>query len=216
MEGRGLKARMYFFAFVISLLLFTVGLVLGWQWGFSAANEMKGELDALAAEGSGVELVTLMENETFACPIYQSEFGALFQRTEEYGARLAELELRKGKLDSEVMSLKEGYAAMQLRNYLLQQRMDSRCGTESNVIIYFYSNENYSPETDEGLQIGQVDREFGAYTYHFDVNVDSPVVRGLKASYAISSVPTLIINGERHSGFMPAQQIREVLERQNA
>jgi len=216
MESRGLKARLYFFAFVISLLLFTVGIVLGWQWGFAAANQMKSELDSLSSEAAGVELVTLMGNESFACPIYGSEFARLFQGTEGYGAKLADLEQRKGKMDPEVMELKKDYSAMQLRNYLLQQRMDAKCGTRHNIIIYFYSNEGYSPETDEGLQIGQVDTQFGVYTYHFDVNVDSPVVRGLKAAYGINVAPTLIINGEKREGFTGAATIREVLARQNS
>ena len=211
MEGRGIKARMYFFAFVASLLLFTVGLVLGWQWGYSAVTQMRSELDALSADEAGVELVSLLGNESFACQIYESEFARMFQKTEEYGSKLAELEVRKGKMDSEVLELKKAYSAMQLRNYLLQQRMDSRCGYRHNVIIYFYSNENYTPETDEGLQIGKVDKEFGVYTYHFDVNVDSPIVRGLKAAYGVTAVPTLIINGRKYEGFMTADELRSAL-----
>jgi len=211
MEGRGLKARMYFFAFIASLLLFTVGLVLGWQLGYSAVTQMRSEFDALSADEAGVELVSLLGNESFACQIYESEFMRVFQKTVEYGEKLAELESKKGKMDSEVLELKKDYSSMQLRNYLLQQKMDARCGYRHNVIIYFYSNENYTPETDEGLQIGKVDKEFGVYTYHFDINVDSPIVRGLKAAYNIKTTPTLIINGEKYEGFLTADELRAIL-----
>ena len=213
MEGRGLKARMYFFAFVASLLLFTVGLVLGWQLGYSAVTQMRSEFDALSADEAGVELVSLLGNESFACQIYESEFMRVFQKTVEYGEKLAELESKKGKMDPEVLELKKDYSSMQLRNYLLQQKMDARCGYRHNVIIYFYSNENYMPETDEGLQIGKVDKEFGVYTYHFDINVDSPIVRGLKAAYNIKTTPTLIINGEKYEGFLTADELRAILSR---
>lgn len=213
MERRGLSLRIYFFAFVISLLMFAVGIIIGWQWGFSAVTQMEGELSALGNEASGVELVSLMENQSFACPIYDSEFARLFAKTNEYGDRLAELEKQKGKMDPQVLELKKDYAAMQLRNYLLQQKMDSRCGSAHNVIIYFYSNENYSPETDEGLQISRLDGALGVFTYHFDVNVDSPVVNGLKAGYGVRATPALVINGERHEGFMTTEELASVLGR---
>lgn len=211
MEGRGLKLRLYFFAFVVSLLAFTVGVVLGWQWGFSAVSQMRSEMAALASESAGMELVSLMGNESFACPVYESEFGRLFRKTAEYGEKLAAMEAQKGKLDPGVMELKKDYAAMQLRNYLLQQKMDSLCGSSHNVIIYFYSNENYSRATDQGIPIGEVSNEFSLYTYHFDVGVDSPVVEGLKAGYGVRAAPTLIINGRKFEGFMPAGQLRSAL-----
>lgn len=218
MEGRGLKARLYFFAFVVSLLLFVVGLVIGWQLGFSAVTQMKTEFDSLAEEGAGVELISLMENQnqSFACPIYELEFARLFQKTERYGEKLAALEEKKGKTDPEIMELKKAYSVMQLRNYLLQQKTDSKCGSKHNVILYFYSNENYSPETDEGLQIRQVDREFSVYTYHFDVNAESSVVRGLTAAYGVRVTPTLVINGEKYEGFMDAGHLRQKLSRSGA
>jgi len=211
MERRSLSLRVYIFAFIISLLVFIVGVVLGWQWGFSAVSQMSSELSALSSESSGMDLVSLMENQSFACPVYESEFGALFQKTQDYGDKLAGLERAKGKLAPEVMRLKADYSAMQLRNYLLQQKMDSRCGTRHNVILYFYSNENYSAATDEGVQIGQVSRAFSVYTYHFDVNVDSPVVAGLVSGFNVTQTPTMIINGQKYEGFVTSNELRAIL-----
>ncbi|MDD5317545.1 MAG: hypothetical protein PHF51_02310 [Candidatus ainarchaeum sp.] len=211
MERRGLSLRLYFFAFVISLLVFVVGVVLGWQWGYSAVTQMGAELDSLNSQNAEMDLVSLMENQSFACPVYESEFSRLFQAAQDYGDKLAEMERRKGKLDPEVMRLKEDYAAMQLRNYLLQQKMDSKCGSRHNVILYFYSNENYSQAADEGIQIGEVARGFGVYTYHFDVNAAGPVVAGLKAGYGVRATPTLIINGEKFEGFMDAAALAQAL-----
>jgi hypothetical protein len=216
MEGRGLKLRLYAFAFIISLLMFAVGIVLGWQWGYSAVSQMSSELSALSSEETGMETLALMENQSFACPIFDSEFARLFQKTLDYGDRLQALENKNGKLDPQVMELKKDYSAMQLRNYLLQQRMDAQCGTAHNTIIYFYSNEGYSAATDEGIQIGLVGARYEAYTYHFDVNVDSPLVNGLKAGYGVAETPTLVINGEKHSGFMTAAEIEAALERTRA
>jgi len=213
MERKPVSLRIYAFALAISLLVFVVGLVLGWQWGFSAVSQMKAEFDSLFAEGTAMELVGLMGNESFACPVYEREFASLFGKTERFGSRLSGLEQSYGKQDPQVMELKKEYASMQLRNYLLQKAMDERCGTRHNVILYFYSNENYSAAADEGLQIARVDREFGAFTYHFDVNVDSPVVAGLVSGYAVGVTPTLVINGEKRAGFLTARELRAILSR---
>ena len=214
---RGIRARMYFFAFVVSALLFTVGVVLGWYFGISAATGMEKDLDRLRSEAYSLEILSLMDgaNQTVACAVYSRSFGDLVYQTEQFGANLDYMESRKGKLDPDVMALKSDYASMQMRNYLLQQKMDERCEERSNVILYFYSNENYSPETDEGRQIAQVDREFGVYTYHFDVNARNPAVTALKESYGVAVTPTLIINGRKYEGFRTAGELRGILSSQH-
>lgn len=212
---RGIRARMYFFAFVISALLFTVGVILGWHFGVSAVSETQKEFEALRSSSYSLEILSLMDetNQSVSCAVYSRSFGDLLYETEQFGGRLDYLESRKGKIDPEVMALKSEYASMQMRNYLVQQRMDRRCGSRHNVILYFYSNENYSPERDEGRQIAQVDREFNVYTYHFDVNVRNPVVDALKESYGIVVTPTLIINGRKVEGFKTADELRQELRR---
>jgi len=210
---RKLSIRMYVFAFVISLLVFVVGLVVGWQLGFNSMNEMRTEMNNLASDSASMELIGLVGNQTFACPIYGSEFSKLFNTTEQYGAKLQELENKNGKLDPNVMELKKDYASMQLRNYLLQKKMDPICGTQHDVILYFYSNENYSVQTDEGLQISALSRD--VYTYNFDVNVDSSVVNGLKAGYNVSKTPTLIVNGIKYEGFKTTNEIAALFETAN-
>lgn len=214
---RGIRARMYFFAFVISALLFTVGIVLGWYFGISAVTETQKDFDRLRSEAYSLEILSLMEgsNQTVSCAVYSRSFGGLIYQTEQFGGKLDYLEKRKGKLDPEVMALKSDYASMQMRNYLIQQKMDAKCGERNNVILYFYSNENYSPATDEGPQIAQIDREFGVYTYHFDVNVQNPVIDALKESYGVTVTPTMVINGRKFEGFRTADEIRSALSSQH-
>ena len=215
---RGIRARMYFFAFVISALLFTVGIVLGWYFGISAVTETQKDFDRLKSEAYSLEILSLMGDSNasaVSCAVYSRSFGDLVYQTEQFGAKLDYLEKRKGKLDPEVMALKSDYSSMQMRNYLIQQKMDAKCGERSNVILYFYSNENYSSATDEGPQIAQVDREFNVYTYHFDVNVQNPVVDALKESYGVTVTPTLIINGKKLEGFKTAGELRSALSSQH-
>lgn len=215
---RGIRARMYFFAFVISALLFTVGIVLGWYFGISAVTETQKDFDRLKSEAYSLEILSLMGDSNasaVSCAVYSRSFGDLVYQTEQFGAKLDYLEKRKGKLDPEVMALKSDYSSMQMRNYLIQQKMDSKCGKSNNVILYFYSNENYSSATDEGLQIAQVDREFNVYTYHFDVNVQNPVVDALKESYGVVVTPTLIVNGNKLEGFKTAGELRAILSSQH-
>jgi len=214
MARRGLTARIYFFAFVISALLFTVGIVLGWHMGSAAVAGLSGEMDELRWEEQSLELLLLMDSSNdsvISCSFYGTELGRFIYETEQFGDKLAYLEGKKGKLDPEVMALKSDYASMQLRNYFLHKRMEEKCGSWRIPVIYFYSNIDYDPAEDEAPVFSAVEGDYEFIVYHFDVNADSPVVRALIDSYGVREHPTLVVAGEKHEGFVSEQELRSAL-----
>ncbi|MFH1447808.1 MAG: hypothetical protein ABIG39_03005 [Candidatus Micrarchaeota archaeon] len=206
----------HFVALAITSLIFIIGLLLGWQMGYAAENQMQSDFERLRSESYMLEVLSLLRSRgEVSCPILQKEFTEFSGRTLEYGERLEYLEKKLGKLDQEVMRLKSDYMLMQARNYLLLKGMDEDCGTEHIVAIYFYSNEGYSITTDQGIALGSAlssmpeirDR---TVIYHFDANVRNSVVDAFKEQYSVRTVPTTIIDGVKYEGFMDTERCKEV------
>jgi hypothetical protein len=204
-------------ALAITSLIFIVGLLLGWQLGYTADSQMKTDFEQMRSESYMLEVLSLMRTRGEAsCPVLEKEFSDLTTRTTEYGQKLDYMEKKMGKFDQNVMSLKSDYALMQARNYLLLKGLDESCGTKHVIIIYFYTNEGYSPSTDQGIALADALGDLPEIRdrtaiYHFDSNVDNPVVSAFKEEYVVKTLPAMIINGKKYEGYMDASKCKGIL-----
>ncbi|MFH1470725.1 MAG: hypothetical protein ABIF01_03180 [Candidatus Micrarchaeota archaeon] len=204
-------------ALIITSLIFIVGLLVGWQLGYTAESQMKLDFEQLRSEGYMLEVLSLLKGRgEMSCPIYEKQFSELSRKTEEYGDKLNYMENQVGKFDSKVMSLKSDYSLMQMRNYLLLKDLDENCGSKHLTILYFYTNEDYSPKTDQGIALadalaGLPEIRGKTRIYHFDVNVRNSVVDALKEQYGITIAPTIIINGKKYEGYRGAEECKGIL-----
>lgn len=214
-------SSLHIVALIATSLIFLLGLLIGWQLGYTAESQMKAEFEGIRSESNMLEVLSLLRERGEAeCPLLEKSFADLTKRTEEYGASLDYMEKKLGKLDPEVMRLKSEYSVMQARNYLLLREIEDECLTDPVIIVYFYTNDEYSKGTDQGIALADAlsglpavrDR---ARVYHFDVNVKSPIIDALKEQYGVKAVPTTIINGKKHEGFLDAQKAREIISRES-
>jgi len=201
-------------AFVITALVFALGILLGWQMGYTATSQIASEFETIKLDDYTMEIISLMgDNSTFACGVYNEQIAKFNTETIEFGNKLDFLEKRKGKLDAEVMQLKKSYTLMQMRNYFLLKKIDALCGSSHKVMLYFYSNENYNERADQGIVISSVlaETKNSFIVFHFDVNVDLPVLKVFKESFGVTTAPTLIINNGKYEGFMDKGRLLEAI-----
>lgn len=204
-------------ALVITSLIFIIGILLGWQMGYTADNQMKTDFEQIRSEGYMLEVLSLMRGRGEAsCQFMEKEFSELSSRTLDYGQKLDYMEKKMGKLDPQVMSLKSDYSLMQARNYLLLKQMDEDCGTKHLFILYFYTNEDYSTKTDQGIALADAlatlpEVQKKTVIYHFDANVKNSIVDAFKSEYSVTTLPTTIIGEKKYEGFMDSAKCREIL-----
>ncbi len=205
-------------ALAVTSLIFLVGILFGWQLGYTAENQMRDDFEQLRTESYTLEVLSLMMNRgEMSCSVLEKEFSKLSRNTIQYGENLDYLEKKLGKFDPEVMRLKSDYSLMQARNYLLLKEMDEGCGSEHVTVLYFYSNENYSPSSDQGIALDEALNSLPevmkrTVIYHFDVNVRNSVVDAFKEQYSVSVSPTMVIDGGKHEGYRSSEECRKILE----
>jgi hypothetical protein len=209
-------SRTHVIAFIISSLLFFVGILMGLQFSYYGMSEVDKGFEELKNDEYIMEILMLTdESDELSCGFYDHQLAKFSFDTWEFGRMLDRAENAKGKLDPEVMQLKSSYSLMQFRDSLLLKQIKTKCNISKIIIYYFYSNgEDYDPRTDQGKVLDMIwgSNPSGVAIYSFDINAKSPVIDLMREKHNITSVPTMIINDEKYEGYMEYDELNEIIK----
>jgi len=128
-------------------------------------------------------------------------------------SRLSYAEEHLGATDSEVITLKKQYSLLEIKDYLLMQKIASKCGTKTRpvFVLYFYSNAGDCKDcAREGATLTYLRETYPMLrVYSFDYQLDLSAVKTLVSMREIGSdMPVLIINNRAPvSGFKNVDDI---------
>lgn len=173
------------------------------------------ELDAiqsqLATDTLSVETqFALLEN----APCADLTAGTdLTSEVSSLGDRLGIAESRLGNDNPEVLRLKKQYTLLQIRDYILTQRIADTCDIEPVTALYFYSNEAGACESCDraSYALSYLRQTYpGLRVYSFDYNLDLGALKTLIAVEKIDErFPAFVIEGERSYGFEDLETFEE-------
>jgi len=194
---RRISKDIYITAFVLTVLVFSLGVYVGMVIDESAASKVDEELRTLEQDLSLSRILLLMEEELGEfCPIYTEKLEAVDAERELIGDRLEYLESVRGLSDEE---LKERYYYLEFENYLLMKKMKKECGKEYVLVLFFYGDDEESRmqgEELDALRAGNRDVK----VFSFDGNSESAVVEVLKEQYLVNSYPAVVVDGSKLVG----------------
>lgn len=140
-------------------------------------------------------------------PVLSQELNAL-------ATRLAFAEETLGTTNAEVESLKKQYTLLQIKDYLLMQKIAEKCGAPSVSILYFYSNAGDCEDCGRaGDVLTYLRREYPELrVYSFDYNLDLSALRTLVSLNHIDArFPAFIIKGSPVYGFRNVAEIEAMI-----
>lgn len=174
------------------------------------------ELDAiqsqLATDTLSVETqFALLEN----APCADLTVGTdLTNEVSSLGDRLNLAESRLGSNNAEVLRLKKQYTLLQIRDYILTQRIADTCDVSPITALYFYSNEEGACESCDraSYALSYLRQTYPTLrVYSFDYNLD---LGALKTLIAVEKVderfPAFVIEGKRSYGFTDLEQFESL------
>jgi len=211
--------RKYVYTFLITAVIFVTAIFLSNYFGQKKLNEIKNiesriAVDILASETQ----FSLLEE--LSCRDIGSTF--LSKELAELGDKLSYTEESRGTDDPEVINLKRYYSLLQIKDFLLFQKVKSRCGSPKGSlppIIYFYSNTEGECEdcVREGFVLTRLREEYPELrVYSFDYNLDLSALATLINIYNIkptgqSPLPSLLINEKVYYGFKSVEDIKAII-----
>jgi len=208
-----IKYRNFLLAFIGAVVIFFGGLFLGGQLTSWQVRNIKNFQEELKTSLASLELQQTLLKQNI-CDA--TGFGAFSGELGALGRQLSNLEARYSKGDMGILQLKEPYFLLQIRHYLLMQESKSRCGTDVDLVLYFYSNdESECPRCDDqGYVLSFLQDKVGSEKirlYSFDVRSTSPAVQTLSGLYDVETVPLMVINGEIYNQPLKLAELAKIL-----
>jgi len=212
---RKVSFSLYAWAFFISLIIFAVGVFIGFTLDSSNLDRISSTLGDTSSRLSSLQLLILMEGNTSAfCPVFTSQLDDIDKQVEKTGYELSYLEDQKGVTDPE---LKKSYFVQEAESYLLSKKVKSLCGDKSVLLINFYSNTNCTRCKDEGTQILQARDSLESAGFHmklfsFDGDLGSPVADAFKTEFNVTGYPSVVIDEKLYPGYSDQSQLQQLVK----
>ncbi|MBI5036130.1 hypothetical protein HZC09_02190 [Candidatus Micrarchaeota archaeon] len=209
---RPISLRTYIVAFVISVALFSFGILAGVLVTQNINQGLAEELQVLKSRSGEMELLLLLNaSPETLCPFYKEQLLKFDSQTTEFGLKLGVLENARGKGDEEVAKLKRDYMVQQIRDFLLVQKINGQCSERISTLLYFYTSP--CAECTEQGKVGPPlkQKHPGLMIYAFDVDLGVAAVDALRKAYSITEYPSLVLNGETLEGFQSMGKIESFL-----
>lgn len=212
---REIKKTRYIVAFVISGLLFSVGILIGMQISYYNVSEMQKDIELMQMEYSTLETLMLLGNmANVSCDIYDKQIINFGAQTDNFGGKLEFMEPRVGKDDPEIQRMKSTYWMMELRDFLILRQVETKCGRHHDTILYFHRDGCDMCEY-QGKTLKLIKTDYPEIMiYSFDMNSSNLIITSLNEVYGITEAPAIVVNDRTYLGFTNKEDIKKILKRE--
>lgn len=119
------------------------------------------------------------------------------------------------KNNSDILELKRYYSLLQIKDYLLVQKIKQKCKIKVEPIFYFYTTaENCTECVKQSLVLTELREKYPELrVYAFDFNTDLSALRSLIKIFKISDtkLPAVVVNEEVYTGFKKTEELELLL-----
>ncbi len=136
----------------------------------------------------------------------------LSQKLSNLGDKLSFTEGRLGSDDPQVLELKKQYTLLEIRDYLLIQKLSKTCNITPVVTLYFYSNAGDCTSCDRaGYALSYLRRTYPRLrVYSFDYNLNLGALKTLIQIEKVKpQLPAFVIQGKQHYGFTSLTNLKK-------
>jgi len=206
-----MKKQVLFTTILLVIVVFSIGVLLGNQWKSAGADEISKVLrqSELDAESFLVEQ-ELFESFETNCPLAEKRLGSLSEELWKLGKVLGASDAKE-KLGAEDYGfLKRKYHLMQIRTYVLDKKLQTDCGSQTNVILFYFKQGDNASEQQGKILDGLV----GKYKMHvFAIEYKySTELQFIEDYYEIKNAPTLVVNFDHvMPGLVTKEQLTPLL-----
>src|SRR3989338_249875 len=208
--------KKYAYTFLITAAIFVTAILASNYFSQKKMNEIK-DIESRIA----VDILSSETQFSLLSELSCREIGNTFRSKElaTLGDKLSYTEENRGTDDAEVINLKKYYSLLQIKDFILMQKIKERCGINSTnggpSLMYFYSNldNNCSDCEREGFVLTKLRQDYPELrVYSFDYNLDLSALQTLISIYNIKNEqPTILVNDKVYYGFKSIEDIKEII-----
>lgn len=203
--------KKYAYTFLITAAIFATAIFLSNYFSQKKINEIQNIESQISVDILSSETQFSLLSELSCKEIGNS---SLAKEIGELGDKLSYTEESRGSNDAEVINLKKYYSLLEIKDYLLGQKIYERCGKKVLSIIYFYSNKGNCPDCEkEGFVLTKLRADYpDLKIYSFDYDLDLSAIKAIVSIYKIkNNLPALLVNDNLHYGFQSIDDIKTII-----
>jgi hypothetical protein len=208
---KNIDYRKYIFSFVITALIFGTAIYLSNYFGQKKLDEIRNIQDKIS--------IDILSSETQFSLLEQSsckdiDSTSLSKELGNLEAKLTYTENQRGTEDPEVQTLKQYYSLLEIKDYLLMNKISEKCNKTPLSIIYFYSNNDRCKDCEkEGFVLTKLRETYPELrVYSFDYDMDISAVQTLISINKVKNeLPAIVINDRVYYGFQSIEDIEKAV-----
>ncbi|MCA9486223.1 MAG: hypothetical protein H6500_00420 [Candidatus Woesearchaeota archaeon] len=213
MKTRKINLLRHLSVFLLSILIFTLGIFIGGdveelrvQSLYTQLQEQDLAYQNVVTEGNFLDyLVSQREagDPTISCEKLKGSYYTSLSTLEDSRIKL-ENYINSAKVkDEEYARLKSHYSNVQINYWILAKRISKLCDSSLHTILYFYGDEKICPECeDQGVHLSYVKEklEDEILIFSLDSQKGGPIsLLGQEYSLSSENLPLLVIDDETYS-----------------
>ncbi len=205
----------YLATLFITIIVFTSGIYFGIFLSKLKVGELQDMVSDLEKKRTEQELNLLLAdylpNKT--CDIMAYEVEEMIPQINELARRVTFYEETKKFEETDYSATKIDYTINLIKYWLYLEKLKSSCDTNVTTVIYFYSNKNCNLCSDQGIVLDYMKNKHKSNLMIFalDADVELNSIEITMKSYGVKELPSLIINGELHEGFVSREDLEELI-----
>ena len=212
MEKSRVSKETYVIAFIITTVIFLIGIFLGSTLEKGKISSLELTVNNLKARVENVELQFLFLDITkgnISCNYFIEQANMLGSEADDLAKDVTAFEGSR-KIEEEVFkNMKREYTTILIRDWLTLEKIKQTCSSDYFTVIFFYS-ENCPQCEQQGFLLSyfKIQDPEKIMVFAVDTDLGLSIVEAIRVSYGVTDYPSLVINGTAYSGF----QDRDVLE----
>ena len=203
--------KKYVFSFAITAIIFATAILLSNYLGGKKLDEIRNIQDKISIDILSSETqFSLLEDS--ACKDLGT--GSLSTELGTLEDKLTYTENERGFDNPEVQTLKRYYSLLEIKDYLLMNKISEKCKKTPLSIIYFYSIDNTCSDCEkEGYVLTELRHRYPELrVYSFDYNLDLSAVKTLiKIEKIEPTLPAVFIKDRAYYGFQSVETLEKAV-----
>lgn len=204
--------KKYLYSFIITAIIFATAIFLSNYFDQKKIDDIRTIQDKIS--------IDLLSSETQFSLLEESSCqdiggqSALSDELNSLEEKLSYTQRDRGINDPEVQILKQYYSLLEIKDYILMQKISEKCGKPPLTIIYFYSTNNSCADCErEGYVLTDLRTQFpDLRVYSFDYNLDISAVKTLVTiSKVENKLPAIYIKNKMYYGFQSISDIQKIM-----
>ena len=206
-----IDSKKYLFSFIITVIIFSTAIYLSNYFSEKKLEEIRNIQDKISIDILSSETQFSLLEESLCKDL---GINALSSELGELEAKLSYTESSRGADDSEVQILKKYYSLLEIKDYLLMNKISEKCKITPVSIIYFYSNAGDCSDCQkEGYVLTSLRETYpDLRVYSFDYNIDLSAVKTLIGINKVkNNLPAIFIKDDSYYGFQSIENLEKAI-----